>query len=174
MKRKTKAFIKFAHDLLEFIISDPQFRQDTSSRSESEIQAEIRPLIIKYLEQYFKKSGYKDCTAKAHRSFYWEAQEGEYGKKRATTFSSRNYPDFIITSPYLLAVEYKQGTSGSLVKQAIGQSMMHTLSGDFDYVYVLFHDENKDKKIEHSIIQDKEKIITNKIWDDFNVLLKFV
>ena len=174
MKRKTKEFRKFTHDLHEFIISDSQFRQDTSSRSESEIQAEIRPLIIKYLEQYFKKSGYKDCTAKAHRSFYWEAQEGEYGKKRATTFSSRNYPDFIITSPYLLAVEYKQGTNGSLVKQAIGQSMMHTLSGDFDYVYVLFHDENTDKRIEHSIIQDKEKIIINKIWDDFNVLLKFV
>ena len=56
MKRKTKAFIKFAHDLHEFIISDPQFRQDTSSRSESEIQAEIRPLIIKYLEQYFENA----------------------------------------------------------------------------------------------------------------------
>ena len=52
--------------------------------------------------------------------------------------------------------------------------MMHTLSGDFDYVYVLFHDENDDKRIERSIIQDKEKMIMNKIWNDFNILLKFV
>ena len=79
---------------------------------------------------------------------------------------------FIITSPYLLAVEYKQGTNGSLVKQAIGQSMMHTLSGDFDYVYVLFHDENTDKRIEHSINQDKEKIISNNLFIFFDSTVK--
>ncbi len=63
---------------------------------------------------------------KAHRSFYWEGQEGKYGKERATTFGARNYPDFIITDPYLVAIEYKQSPNGSTVKQGMGQSMMHT------------------------------------------------
>ena len=74
----------------------------------------------------------------------------------------------------MIAVEYKQGSSGSLVKQAIGQSIMHTLTEDFDYVYVLFHDENPDKRIESSIMNDTEAMIVEKIWHDFNVLLKFV
>lgn len=174
VKRKTKEFVNFVDSLHEFIVSDPQFRKNTTLKSETWIQAEIRPLIIKFLEIYFKKNGYVDFVAKANSSFYWEGQEGAFGKKRATTFASRNYPDFIITYPYLIAIEHKQGKTGSLVKQAIGQSMMHTLSGDFDYVYVLFHDENQDKRIEKSLNKDKEKFISKKVSTDFNVFLKFV
>ena len=78
----------------------------TNGKSESQIQAEIRPLIIQYLEKWFKDNGFTDNVAKAHKSFYWEGQEGLYGKARETTFGSRNYPDFIITDPYLMAIEY--------------------------------------------------------------------
>lgn len=173
MKVKSKQLISFISNLHEYIVSNPQFRKDTSNKSESVIQGEIRPLIVQYLEKHFQKEGYKDYTGKANKSFYWEGQEGTYGKGRATTFASRNYPDFIIMKPYLLAIEYKQGTTGSLVKQAIGQSLMHTLSGDFDFVYVLFHDENRDKRIEKSINNNTEKKIIDKVWKDFNVFVKF-
>ena len=174
MKVKSKQFIEFISELHNYVVSNPQFRKDTSNKSESVIQGELRPLIVQFLEKYFESLNYKDFTAKANKSFYWEGQEGSYGKGRATTFASRNYPDFIITKPYLVAIEYKQGRSGSLVKQAIGQSLMHTLSGDFDFVYVLFHDENKDKRIEKSIINDTESKIMKKVWKDFNVLTKFI
>tara|TARA_B100000214_G_C23666326_1_gene489802 strand:- start:31 stop:558 length:528 start_codon:yes stop_codon:yes gene_type:complete len=174
MKKKTAALIKFINGLHEFIITNPQFRKDTKNKSEVFIQAEIRPLIIQYLENYFKSKGYKDHSLKANKSFYWEGQEGSFGKKRAMTFASRNYPDFIIKKPYLIAVEYKQSGNGSLVKQAIGQSMMHAMSKDFDYVYVLFHDENKDKRIEKSIENKPEARILKKIWDEFNVFVKFI
>lgn len=174
MKRKTKSLINFIDGLHDFIVADPQFRKDTTTKSEVAIQAEIRPLIIRFLENYFRDQGVVDFTAKANRSFYWEGQEGKYGKERSTTFASRNYPDFIITAPYLIAVEYKQGSNGSLVKTAIGQSIMHTLSEDFDYVYVLFHDENKDKRIEKSITQPKEHRVMEDVWKGFNVKLKFV
>ena len=174
MKVKSKEFIQFVNNLHDYIVSNPQFRKDTSNKSESVIQGEIRPLIVQYLEKYFENKGFKDFTAKANKSFYWEGQEGSYGKGRATTFASRNYPDFIIKKPYLIAVEYKQSKNGSLVKQAIGQSMMHAMSKDFDYVYVLFHDENKDKRIENSINNKPESRILKKIWDEFNVLVKFI
>jgi len=174
MKVKSKALINFISELHNYIVRNPQFRKDTKNRQESVIQAEIRPLIIQYLEEYFKNQGYVDYTGKANKSFYWEGQEGQYGKERSMTFASRNYPDFIVTKPYLLAIEYKQGSTGSLVKQAIGQSLMHTLSGDFDFVYVLFHDENKDKRIELSSKDDTESKIINKVWKDFNVFVSFV
>ena len=161
-------------DLHIFIVSNPQFRKKTKRKSETQIQTEIRPLLIQFLEQYFAEAGYKDSVAKANKSFYWEGQEGQYGNERKTTFGSRNYPDYIITSPYLIAIEYKQSQSGSTVKQGIGQSIMHTLCEEFHYVYYLFHDENKDKRIEESIKDDRESFIIDKMWDDFNVLIKFV
>ena len=173
MKKKTRRLTNFIDELHNFIIRDPQFRKNTSKKPESVIQGELRPLMIRYLEKSFEPN-YKDPVAKANKSFYWEGQEGRFGRDRSTTFGSRNYPDFIITDPYLIAVEYKQGSSGSLVKRAIGQAIMHTLTEDFDYVYVLFHDENSDKRIEASIMNDTESMIIKKIWNDFNVLLKFV
>lgn len=173
MKKKSKAVIDFIDRLNFHITSNPQFRKDTSRKSEQFIQAEIRPLIISFLEIHFHNKGYKDYVAKANKSFYWEGQEGNYGNAREPVFAGRNYPDFIITDPYLIAIEYKQGRTGSLVKQAIGQSMMHTMSGQFDYVYILFHDENADKKIEKSVNGDIEKNIMNTCEKQFNVFLKF-
>ena len=174
MKKKSAKVTKFMEDLHSFIVSNPQFRKKTKGKSETQIQAEIRPLLIQFLEQYFAGGGYKDSVAKANKSFYWEGQEGQYGNERKTTFGSRNYPDYIITSPYLIAIEYKQSQSGSTVKQGIGQSIMHTLCEEFHYVYYLFHDENKDKRIEKSIEDDRESFIIDKMWDNFNVLIKFV
>jgi hypothetical protein len=174
MKKKTTKVTKFIEGLHEHIIGDPQFRKNTATKSESQIQTEIRPLIITYLKKYFKEAGYKDTEAKAHKSFYWEGQEGRYGKARATTFGSRNYPDFIITYPYLVAVEYKQSSNGSTVKQGIGQSILHTLCEDFHYVYYLFHDESKDSRIEKSIRNRTEQYVIDKMWKEFNVFIKFI
>lgn len=60
------------------------------------------------------------------------------------------------------------------MKEGIGQSIMHTLSEDFDFVYYLFHDESKDKRIEGSIKDETESLVLKKMLDDFNVLIKFV
>ena len=174
MKKKTAKVTKFMEDMHNNIVTHPQFRKDTKNKTELQIQAEIRPLIIGYLEKHFQQCGYKDCIAKANKCFYWEGQEGTYGKCRTTTFGSRNYPDFIVTSPYLVAIEYKQSPNGNIIKHGIGQSIMHTLSEEFHYVYYLFHDQNKDKKIECSLENERECLIVDKMWKDFNVFIKFV
>ncbi len=174
MRKKTQKVIEFLGGMHEFIVNHPQFRKKIEGRSESQIQAEIRPLIIRYLERYFAEAGYADPIARAHRSFYWEGQEGQYGRQRSTTFGTRNYPDFIITDPYVVAIEYKQSENGSVVKHGIGQSIMHTLSDEFDFVYYLFHDQSSDKRIEGSIRNDRENGIIERMWRDFNVLIRFV
>ena len=151
-----------------------QLPRPAQTTSETLGQAEIRPLIIQYLEKYFGEAGYKDTVKKANKSFYWEGEEGKYGRQRKTTFGARNYPDFIVKDPYLIAIEYKQSPNGSTVKQGIGQSMMYTMCGDFDYVYYLFHDESKDERIQNSINDKNEKSILENMWQDFNVFIKFV
>lgn len=174
MKKKTAKVSSFIEEMHQFIITNPQFRKDTRNKSETQIQTELRPILLSYLERFFQNKGFKDYTAKAHRSFYWEGQEGKYGKCRATTFGARNYPDFIMTDPYLIAVEYKQSPNGSTIKQGIGQSIMHTLCEDFHFVYYLFHDQSKDKRIQNSISNEMESMIIDKMWQDFNVFIRFV
>jgi len=174
MKKKSAQAEKFMEGLHSHIVSDPQFRRHTIGRSERQVQAELRPLVIRYLEHWFNERGYADPYAKANKSFYWEGQEGEYGRKRETTFGSRNYPDFIVTEPYRVAIEYKQSDNGSTVKHGIGQSIMHTLSDEFDYVYYLFHDESKDNRIHNSIKRDIEAFIIETMWRDCNVFIRFV
>jgi hypothetical protein len=174
MRKKTQQVIKFMEGLHLHVVGDPQFRRNTRSKSEVAVQAELRPLIIDYLKKYYQGAGYKDYIAKANHAFYWEGQEGKFGKARSPLFGARNYPDFIITEPYLVAIEYKQSANGSTVKAGLGQSVMHTLGGDFDFVYYLFHDESKEKKIEHSAKSEPEKQIIQRMWKDFNVFVKFV
>ena len=174
MKKKTKKVIQFIKDLHNAIVNNPQFRKDVSKKSETAIQAEIRPLILSFLENYFKDKGYKDYVAKANKSFYWEGEEGKYGIKKKTVFASRSYPDFIIQKPFLIAVEYKKAGSGSIVKQALSQAMIHTLSEEFDFSYVLFHDESSDKRIKKSIDNSVEKKILNLMLKEFNVFVEII
>jgi hypothetical protein len=174
MKKKTTKVTNFIENLHKDIVKNPQFRKNPNGKSETQIQAEIRPLIIRYLEKYFENEGYKDFIAKANKSFYWEGQEGQFGSSRSSSFGTRNYPDFIITDPYLIAIEYKKSPNGSTIKHGIGQSIMHTLCGEFDYVYFLFHDESEDKRICKSCCNDLEKSVLDKMWQDFNVYMKFV
>ena len=72
MKKKTAKATQFIENLHQFIVASPQFRRRTRGKSEVQIQTEIRPLIIRYLEEYFARDGIKDAVAKANRSFYWD------------------------------------------------------------------------------------------------------
>ena len=94
--------------------------------------------------------------------------------KKTESFASRNYPDYIITNPYKIAIEYKKSESGSIVKHGIGQSIMHTMGGEFDFDYCLIHDESKNKKMLKSTKNEKDKIIIQKIREDYHVFMKFI
>ena len=174
MKKKTAQATEFIQGLHDFILRHPQFRGIPVRKTESQIQTRIRPIIIEYLQNYYREKGFKDSVAKANRSFYWEGHEGRYGKERSSLFGARSYPDFIITDPYLIAIEYKKSASGSTIKQIIGQLIMHTLCDAFDYVYFLFHDESQNKRIAASSGFEAESLIIERMWRDFNVFIGIV
>ena len=69
----------------------------------------------------------------------------------------------------MIAIEYKKSGSGSIVKQGLGQCLIHTLGGEFDFVDCLIHDESQNKKIVKSIKNEKGNIIIQKYWKDYNV-----
>ncbi len=174
MKAKTTQSVQFLEDLCNHVVRHPRLRKDTTNRNEREVQTELREFIIDFLLKYFQGKGYKDSEAKANQSFYWEGEEGSFGRMREPIFGARNYPDFIIEKPYKIAIEYKQNKSGSVVKHGIGQSIMHTLSGDFDFVIFLFKDQNKDDKVASSATNQKENTIIRSVWDNYNVMVRLI
>jgi len=174
MKNKSKKVISFMEGLHENIISSPLFRKKSSMKNESQIHSEIRPIIYMYLVNHFKNMGYKNPEKKASKSFYWEGEEGKHPFAKKQTFSSKNFADFVITDPYLIAIEYKKAKYGSIVKHGIGQSIIHTLCEEYHYVYYLFQDENKNKKIINSIGNKYEKHIIDKMWERNNVMIRFI
>ena len=126
-------------------------------------------------ENYYKEKGLVSYREKASSSFYWEGQaDKRYRKSAQEFFASKNYPDFVIQSPYSIAIEYKQSESGSLIKQAIGQSMIHILNQEYDFVYILFNDQTKDKDIRKSLLQAKEKSVCSVLWDSSNIKLHII
>ena len=169
MKKKTAKATAFVSGLKDYIVEHPQFRRKTHKKSEVQIQTELRPIIVEYLMKHFEEVGYNNAEAKANECFYWEGQEGSFGKVRESTFGARNYPDFIIKFPYKIAIEYKKSPTGSLVKAGIGQSILHTMSDDFDFVILIFHDESNDQRVYDSVTHTKEKALLEKLWSDFNV-----
>lgn len=174
MKRKSSKATDFIANLHDYVVSDSHFRKTTHNKTESEIQCELRPIITSYLQEYYQGVGVRSSKSKAIESIYWEGQEGGYKGSRKCLFGSMNYPEFIILEPYLIAVEYKKSTSGSLVKSGVGQSNMHIFSGEYDYVYFLFQDESKGKKIRESMQLEEENKIRKTMWDKFNVYMRIV
>lgn len=176
MKRKTEQARQFIENLHTHVTSSPKLKKDIKDHPERYIQWNIYLLIIEYLEEHFKAAGMEEVQAKkkALSVLYWEGQDGSLRKEKPMVFGARNYPDFLIKEPYLVAIEYAQSDSGSVVKRGMGQSIMHTLCGEYDFVYYLFHDKSDDKHIRSSIGGVTEKEIITKAWEDFNVYMGFV
>ena len=170
--RTTKQFKSFLVDFHTAIVENDLYRRKTKSHSEKDIQRELRSIMCSFLDEYWKSKGLKNPNLKRQKTFYWEGQEKEFGHERKDSFGSKNYPDFVILQPYKIAIEYKKSKNGSLVKQAIGQAFMHIFSGEYDYVYVLFHDEGPSKKILTSVKNKNEKEFLEKL-KEFNIFVEF-
>jgi hypothetical protein len=174
MKPKTQKLINFIEKLHEHIVRSPLLRKKVQNKNESQIQTELRPIIFEYMIKHFQNQNWQNPVNGATKYLYWEGEERKYTNMKTESFASRNYPDYIITNPYKIAIEYKKSGSGSIVKHGIGQSIMHTMGGEFDFVYCLIHDESKNKKMLNSTKNEKEKIIIQKIREDYNVFMKFI
>ena len=120
MKPKTQKSIKFIEELHLHIVGSPLLRKNVQNKNESQIQTELRPIIFDYMVKHFQNQNWKNPESGAKKYFYWEGQEGRHTKIKTESFASRNYPDFIITNPYMIAIEYKKSGSGSIVKQGLG------------------------------------------------------
>eukprot|EP01047_Picozoa_sp_COSAG01_P001864 COSAG01_NODE_46_length_32080_cov_716.589319_13_plen_178_part_00 len=174
-KKKTGKLLSFMDDLQAFTSAHPEAKKLKLKRlNETHLQIAFRSILIDFLERYFRQNGYQKSNDKAHQELYWEGNRESLPGTAQKVFAARNYPDYVIKSPYRIAIEYKQGEYGSLVKQGIGQAVLHTVSGEYDFAVVLFHDKSKRKKIKRSAKQSTEQRITAQLRTEFNVFVMFV
>ncbi|TXI38857.1 MAG: hypothetical protein E6Q56_08085 [Mycobacterium sp.] len=174
MRKKSKSAEDFINGLAEHIEQDVLRQKKTIGKRENEIQAGLRHIICGYVEGYYQGVDYKKYKKKAAAVVYWEGQDGSNVEKKTSVFAARSYPDFIIREPYRIAIEYKQSATGALVKQGIGQGLMYVLSGDYDFAYLLFDDQSKDKVIRESMANPREQAIVQRLWRDFNTKIQIL
>jgi len=105
---------------------------------------------------------------------YWEGQDEGNTESKVSVFDARCYPDFIIRAPYRIAMEYKQGPTGALMKQCIGQGLMYIMSGDYDFALLVFDDQTKGKAIRKSASNLREQSIAQRMWTDFNMKMQIL
>lgn len=108
---------------------------------------------------------------KADEALYWE------GDRRITInniqfLGTQHRPDFVVALPNLrIAVEIKLAGIGSQVREGIGQSLVYTASGQFDFVIYILVDITRDKKLKASTKAPREAIFIKRLWDLHNVRL---
>jgi len=174
MRRKSKAAEEFLDGLIAHIEGHVLRQRRSRGKRESEIQRELYPLIVEYVADYYERAGYKYPQRKAADAVYWEGQDHKSKEPKRSVFAARSYPDFIIRAPYRIAIEYKQSTSGSLMKQCIGQGLMYIMSEDYDFAYLLFDDQSKSKAILKSMAHPRERSIAERMWKDFNMKMQIL
>lgn len=174
MKRKTRAAEQFIDGLMEHIEENVLLNRNTRGKREAAIQGGLYPLIAGYVMEQLKARGIKNFEKLGGEGVYWGGQSGSNEDPKMPVFSARNYPDFAIRRPYRIAIEYKQGETGALMKQCIGQGLMHVVSGDYDFVLLLFDDQTKNKTIRNSMQNLLEQALVARMWNDFNIKMKIL
>jgi len=169
MRNKSKPAEQFIDGLIEHIERHVLRQKHILEKREAEIQRGLHPLIVEYVADHYRDAGYKNYRKKAAEVVYWEGQDAPNVEEKVSVFAARCYPDFIIREPYRIAIEYKKSNTGALVKQCIGQGMMYIVSDDYDFAYLLFDDQSKDKKIRKAMAQSREQAIALRMWRDFNM-----
>ena len=160
-KKKTAKLESFISGLVSRIKKDPALAVfDTTNVGEKVGQGQLYGVILDHLEAYFHD--YKDPRQKATEASYWEGNKKTKGAAKMI-FGGRNYPDMIIYEPYRIAIEYKLTDSGSVVKQGIGQCMMYTMSGEYDFALLVYHDRTKEKTICSASKKQQEKLIIEEL-----------
>lgn len=174
MKKKSKKITLFIDNLHEFIAAYPGFRRSAVNVKHTDVVLDIKSLIFAYLNNYFTNCGFTNPVEKTRNSLILDRLDEHYQVDGTPVFGEICIPTFIILKPYRLAIEYRQGNRASALKEGIGQSILHTVSGRYDFAYFLFHDLNKNKRIMTSNDYRLESSIVSELWDRHNIRIKFI
>ena len=88
--------------------------------------------------------------------------------------STKHRPDSILEiNPNLrIAIEIKKGDSGSAIRSGIGQSIVYATQ--FNFVVYFFVDITPGLDIKNSMTAQREEILIQSLWDNYNIRFNIV
>ena len=104
---------------------------------------------------------------KADNALIWE-HDTTVTLNQTRFFGTQHRPDMFIRhgNDYRIAIEYKVVSSGTPIREALGQCLVYASEYEFS-ICVLF-DKTKDQKIFHAYKNGMlESVLIKKLWDDF-------
>lgn len=128
-----------------------------------------QPLLRKVAERYRDRGfSYKTYMRKAKNDLIWESNK-QTTLHNMVLFGTQHRPDMELNVDGVsIAIEVKRGMVGSDIRQGIGQCIVY--SAVYDFVVFLFIDTSDDKRILNSMKSDKERVLGESLWDNYNVM----
>lgn len=172
---KSMKRIEIVQKLMEQLKTPEVFKvANYKSQSEDKIKTQQYPHILNEVSKLYQDyHGMKPDNAKkkAKLTLLWE------GNKNTTVnntlfLGTFHRPDLVLEfeEGLRIAIEIKRGETGAAIREGVGQAVIYTSSGAYDFTVLLFIDTSKEGKIVHSINGEHEKKFIEKIWLDNNVL----
>ena len=165
--------------VLDALSSDHIFKTlDYRRKTEAYLKQYMhQPLLAALVKHHRELSPTISATAlqrKAKRSLFWEGDV-------STTINNIQFlgvqhrPDFKVlldSNQTRIAIEIKLGSSGSALREGIGQAIVYSASDQFDFTVFLFVDTSRDKKIVAA--QDQHRDFIDSLWENYNVRFEVV
>jgi len=147
------------YDTIEYIHKDENY-----------IKSFIYPHLIEELKEFYVSSESlleSSAQKKAELSVLWE------GNKKTTVnnilfLGTYHRPDMVVEyKDVSVAIKFKKGSTGSSVREGLGQSLIY--SNNYDFTIYLYIDVSKDKRIKKAVELTAENSFRNELWKRYNI-----
>ena len=114
----------------------------------------------------------KNAVKTAQKCLLWESNRTQT-ISNIKMFGVGHRPDFVVKfNDMNIAVEIKRGSTGSSIREGIGQSIVY--SQMYDFVVYLYIDTSKNKVILNSMNDKTESNVVKSLWTQSNVMFDVV
>jgi hypothetical protein len=141
------------------------------TQDEAKIKQFIYPYLLKEVESIYhdiNKNQQMCATRKGKKNLLWEGNVNTT-INHIKLFGTNHRPDFVFkfNPSTKIAIEIKNGSSGSELREGIGQAIV--FSTYYEFVSLLFIDSSKDSHIRESLSGKAEQKLIASLWKNYNI-----
>ena len=175
--RKSTRRICLIDGIMAGLTSDSVYGLIGTGRDEAAVADHLQHSLLEALVRVHRSL---DCSASPERVAKRAADcllwEGNINTtiNHIQFLGAQHRPDFIIQMDGIrVAVELKRGESGAAVREALGQCLVY--ASHFEFTCCVLVDTSRDKKLKRAYVDGAvERVMLERLWDDFNVRLAVV
>ncbi len=158
----------------EDIFSTLDYKKKNEAFLKQYMHQPLQRCMLDIVRRVYPKVSPATHAKKAKDALLWEG-DVKTNVSHVRFLGVQHRPDFVVEIGELkIAVEVKRGEKGSAIREGIGQSLVYSCSGKFQFVVYLFVDTSKDKRLRNSLQQSADAAFIESLWNEFNVRFAIV